>query len=78
MALISSKIQGHLSETVDILKRYRPHSVTEWPHGMYRFLKLCHQATGESVDLVQPPDSRHTAYYCEIPFEPWLINFSHG
>lgn len=78
MALISSRIPGRLSETADILKRCHPYLATEWPHGMYRFLKLHHQVTGQAVDLVQPPDSRHIAYYCDLAFEPWLINFSHG
>lgn len=76
MALIALK-NGHISEGTTILERCRPHLKMEWPHGKYRFLELYHKLTGLKVELNPPPDPRYTQYYCELEFEPWLLNFSH-
>lgn len=76
MALLAWK-NGRLGEGIKILEYCYPHLEMEWPHGKYRFLKLYHKLTGNKVELIPPSNPRFTEYYCELEFEPWIINFSH-
>lgn len=76
MALIASK-NNITSDAMDLLNLCRPHLETEWPHGKYRFLKLYEAVTGESQKLTPPANIEFIKYYCELEFEPWLVNFSH-
>lgn len=77
LALIASKEHGSFSEAVALLERCQPHLASEWPHGKYRFLNLYHKVTGISTELTPPSDRCQMDYYCNIEFEPWLVNFSH-
>lgn len=77
MALLASKDSRHVLDAGKLLACCLPRLETEWPHGKYRFLKLYQKIEGKKVDLVLPPETRYVKYYCELEFEPWLINFSH-
>ncbi len=77
LALIASKEHELFPEAVALLERCRPHLVSEWPHGKYRFLDLYRKVTGIYTELTPPSDYRQIDYYCNIEFEPWLVNFSH-
>lgn len=76
IALLAWK-NGYLSEGRKILESCYPHLETEWPHGKYRFFKLYHKLTGINVELALPSNPYHVKYYCELEFEPWILNFSH-
>lgn len=76
MALLAWK-RKDLDEGIIILERCRPHLEMEWPHGKYRFLNLYQKLTGRKVNLSLPPEACYSKYYCELEFEPWLLNFSH-
>lgn len=60
-----------------LLKLCSPHLKNEWEYGKYRFLKLEQSITGLSQALPKPTDSCYIQYYCDIEFEPWLVNFTH-
>lgn len=77
MALIATKDHRHFPEASKLLDRCKPHLETEWPHGKYRYLKLYQKVTGRTVVLTPPSNPCYTQYYCDLEFEPWLINFSH-
>lgn len=76
LALLAWK-NGYFSEGNKVLEYCRPHLAMEWPHGKYRFLKLYHQLTGIKVELIPPSNPCYTDYYCDLEFEPWILNFSH-
>ena len=75
MALLASKSKRY-DQSLALLNRCRPHMEGETPHGWYRFLNLEQKITGKASSLPEIMDARFFSYYCEIEFEPWLINFS--
>lgn len=76
MALLASKT-NRFSTGIDLLERCRPHLESELPHWKYRFLRLYRKLTGTTADLLPKMDVQCHSYYCDIEFEPWLLNFSH-
>lgn len=64
-------------ECIKILELCKPHLKLEWPHGKYRFIKIYNEINGENTLAVLPQNSCQIQYYCQIEFEPWLVNFSH-
>lgn len=62
---------------INVLERCKPHIESETPHGKYRFLKLQRVLTGLVSERLPDANSEYKAYYCDIEFEPWLINFTH-
>lgn len=77
MILITLKTQKFKQQAIRLIECCSPHLATEWSHGKYRFLKLYQKLTGETVELTVPHNFQYAKYYCDIEFEPWLINFSH-
>ncbi len=75
LALISSKTNDPFNG-IEILDICRPHMQNEWENGKYRFHKLYSQLTGNTF-IENNVSTKNGSYYCEIEFEPWLINFSH-
>lgn len=76
MALLSYKSK-RLDQACKLLEYCRPHMEGEMPHGCYRFLNLEQKITGKKLRLPELHESRFFSYYCEIEFDPWLVNFSH-
>lgn len=76
MALLASKT-NQFSTGIDLLERCRPHLESELPHWKYRFLRLYQKLTGTTADLPLKMGIQCHSYYCDIEFEPWLLNFSH-
>lgn len=65
-------------EGIKLLDCCYEHMKNEWVHGMYRYYNLYYNLSGKkNFGLLKSPEERMRKYYCEIPFEPWLINFSH-
>lgn len=76
MALLASET-NQFSAGIDLLERCHPHLESELPHWKYRFLRLYQKLTGTAFDLLPIMDMQYRSYYCDIEFEPWLLNFSH-
>jgi len=75
LALIASKSDRH-KEGIEILEYCHEYLKNERSHGKYRFTKLYNNLTRKSIKLFPPSEQNYQKYYCEIEFEPWLINFS--
>lgn len=76
LAILAEK-NGEIYDVKQLLKLCSPHLKNEWEYAKYRFLKLQQSITGVSNVLPKPLDSCYMQYYCDIEFEPWLVNFTH-
>lgn len=76
LAIIASK-NGDILDVEQLLGICKPHLENEWQYGKYRFTKLEQHITGTEAELSKPSDPRYNQYYCELEFEPWLVNFTH-
>ncbi len=76
LAIIASK-NGYIFDLKYLLGICKPHLENECQYGKYRFTKLEQQLTGSEAGLQKPSDPRYNQYYCELEFEPWLVNFTH-
>lgn len=76
LAILAAKNEDSY-DVKKLLKLCSPHLENEWEYGKYRFLKLEQSMTGVPQVLPTPLDPRYVQYYCDIEFEPWLVNFTH-
>lgn len=76
LAILASK-NGNLFDVKHLLGICKPHLENEWSYGKYRFIKLEQHITGTEAELPKPSDPRFNQYYCELEFEPWVVNFTH-
>lgn len=76
LAILAAK-NGDKYDVKQLLKLCAPHLESEWEYGKYRFLKLEQYICGTPQTLIAPSDLRYVQYYCDIEFEPWLVNFTH-
>lgn len=76
LALLATKNKWN-DECIRILNLCKPHLNFEWPHGKYRFVKLYNEISEENIVATPPENPYQIQYYCQIEFEPWLVNFSH-
>ena len=58
-----------------LLNSYEPYSYSEWEQGLYRYNHFKNKANNEPFQT--PPPNSTYKYYYGIPFEPWIVNFTH-
>jgi len=61
---------------IEILELCKIHMQNEWENGKYRYNKLYSELTCNSF-IPNSGTLQNRKYYCDIEFEPWLVNFSH-
>ena len=75
LALICQK-NSEPFKGIEILELCKIHMQNEWENGKYRYNKLYSELTCNSF-IPNSGTLQNRKYYCDIEFEPWLVNFSH-
>lgn len=75
LALICQK-NSEPFKGIEILELCNIHMQNEWENGKYRYNKLYSELTCNSF-IPNSGTLQNRKYYCDIEFEPWLVNFSH-
>jgi len=75
LALLALKSED-FETGIEILDYCEKHLANEWEQGMYRFNNIYNELSKTNMKT-QISDIMYQKYYCDIEFEPWLVNFTH-